>query len=234
MGKSTNYSDATKSEFSKLGQLLIQTADEAAFCLKALKSNLAEYDTRHGLFFLNTAKSYMRSDIRATKDMASELRHVADQIDKSETPSESEITAARSKIHAVSDAMIDLKKKARAYDRKNSLDDTSETSSVSEMSLSSVKTESEGSYIGDENRGESNAHSGIVRAADTVEAVVRLTLRHNFSGFSAVKHQIGLAEESLSPSFAESVMDTMASLTSSLKGEEKFASEGKQTKSLSV
>ncbi|KAF1776625.1 hypothetical protein GQ600_6321 [Phytophthora cactorum] len=190
-GQTTQLNDTAEQEFSKLEQLLIQTADEVSSCLKALKSNLSEYDKRHGLLFLNTSMSFMRSGIRAAKDIAAELKHVAHQIDKSEGPSESEITAARSKIHRVSDAMLNLRKTARAYDRKNHLESLSELKAEEGRSNQDYhKSESEGSWFSEES-----------------------------SGFSALKHQVSVAEEALSPSFVDHVMNTMASMSNSLKGE---------------
>ncbi|EGZ17210.1 hypothetical protein PHYSODRAFT_498700 [Phytophthora sojae] len=209
MGKSSTRNVAAEQEFSKLEHLLEQTADEIASCLKVLKTNLAEYDSRNGLLFANTSKSFMRSDIRAAKDVASELRHVADQISKSDAPSEWEITATRSKINAVFDALGQLKKTARAYDRKD-------------------KSKGIAGILGNALTGNNDS------ASDTVEAVVKRTLHDNFKGFSALKHQVLVAEESLSPSFAERVMDTVSSMTSSLKGEAEFAPEGIAKKSMSV
>ncbi|KAG7391005.1 hypothetical protein PHYPSEUDO_006140 [Phytophthora pseudosyringae] len=234
MGKSTQQNPAAEQEFSRVEQLLIQTADEASSCLKALKSSLSEYDKRHGLLFLNTAKSFMRSDIRAAKDKASELKHVADQIAKSETPSEWEITATRSKIHEVSDALINLKKTARSYDRKNHLENSSGTELKADERRSDIdKSESESSWFS-EDTGSDRSGSGLRGAGDTVEAVVRSTVRHNFSGFSALKHQVSVAEESLSPSFTDRVMNTMNSMSNSLKGSANFEPEDQDKKSMSV
>jgi hypothetical protein len=224
MGKSTERNVAAEQEFAKMAQLLTQTADEAVACLKALKSNLSEYDKRHGLLFLNTARSFMRSDIRAAKDATLELRHVAHRISKSLTLSEEEITAARSKIHEVADALNHLKKKGRAYDRKNHLDEGGLRSS------DSIKIESEGSWVSDDSKDISSG-SG---AADTVENVVRLTLRDKFSGFSALKHQVSVTEDSLSLSFTELVVSTVTSMTNSLKGDAFFEPEVKEKKSMSV
>ncbi|KAE8915819.1 hypothetical protein PF005_g22026 [Phytophthora fragariae] len=261
MGKSSTRNVTAEHEFSKLEHLLTKTAGEVVNCLKVLKTNLAEYDKRNGLLFINTSKSFMRSDIRAAKDMASELRHVADQIAKSDTPSEWEITAARSKINTVSDAMGELKKTARAYDRSdkskgitgilgnaltssnnsnnNSHTRGNETSESGLLGSSNTKTESEGSGFGEYSKGSDSEYSsgsgtGLPKASDTVEAVVKRALHDNFSGFSALKHQVLVAEKSLSPSFAERVMDTVSSMTNSLKEEANFAPEGKEKMSMSV
>ncbi|KAG3207231.1 hypothetical protein PC128_g243 [Phytophthora cactorum] len=229
MGKATQLNDTAEQEFSKLEQLLIQTADEVSSCLKALKSNLSEYDKRHGLLFLNTSMSFMRSGIRAAKDIAAELKHVAHQIDKSEGPSESEITAARSKIHRVSDAMLNLRKTARAYDRKNHLESLSELKAEEGRSNQDYhKSESEGSWFSEE------SGNAIGRATDRVELVLKSTIHNNFSGFSALKHQVLVAEEALSPSFVDHVMNTVASMSNSLKGEKIFEPQGREKKSMSV
>ncbi|KAF4315005.1 hypothetical protein BBO99_00009695, partial [Phytophthora kernoviae] len=233
MGKSINHNTAAEQEFAKLELLLAQTASDTVNCLKVLKGNLAEYDSRHGLHFVNTSKSFMRSDIRAAKDTASELRHVANQISKSKTPSESEITAARSKMNATSDALTDLKKIGRTYDEKNGKEkgitavidnmlvgkdskDKGKESKGGLFSSGNKKTESESSWFGsnnssnDDNSGIKHGEAGILGAADTVEAVVKSTLRDSFSGFSALKHQTSIAEKALSPSFVDRAKEAVA------------------------
>ncbi|GMF32268.1 unnamed protein product [Phytophthora fragariaefolia] len=244
MGKSSSSNITAEQEFSKLEQLLIQTAGEIARCLKTLKTGLAEYDRRHGLLFINTSKSFMRKNIRAAKDTASELRYVADQISKSEPPSESEITATRSKINEVSDALDNLKRTARAYDRKGKSDGIvgiaakalTGTKSDSNDGSNKATTTSEDSWLGDNSGSNSERSStdGISSTIDTVEVVVRLTLRNNFNGASALKHQVSIAEESLVPSFADHVMDAVNAMSNSLKGQTNFAPEGKEKKSLSI
>ncbi|KAG6594227.1 Uracil phosphoribosyltransferase [Phytophthora cinnamomi] len=234
--------------------MLTQTAGEVANCLKVLKTNLAEYDKRNGLLFINTSKSFMKSDIRAAKDLAFELLHVADPIVKSDTPSEWEITAARSKINAVSDALGGLKKTALSYDRKDSKPkviagipgnalsgnhcDDEQNSNKNSSSKDKSKSESEGSWLGEDSNGSDSKHnsgSGISIATDTLEALVLQTLHDNFNGSSALKHQVLVAERSLSPPFAERVMDTVNFMTNnSLKGNSNFAPEGKAKKTMSV
>ncbi|KAE9283656.1 hypothetical protein PR003_g27065 [Phytophthora rubi] len=88
-------------------------------CLKLLKKNLSNYDGHHGNHFVNTATSYMRSDMRAAKDTSADLNHVAHQINKSPRPSESEVTSARNMMGATNKAMNVLKTTARNYDQKN-------------------------------------------------------------------------------------------------------------------
>ncbi|KAH7488411.1 hypothetical protein PRIC1_007472 [Phytophthora ramorum] len=119
MGKSNDRNVTAEQEFASLEKVLNQTADDAARCLKLLKSNLSEYDSRHGNHFMNTATSYMRSDMRTAKDTASDLKHVAHEIHKSSQPSESEVVSARNMMGATAKAMDILKTTARNYDQKN-------------------------------------------------------------------------------------------------------------------
>ncbi|KAG6615517.1 L-threonine dehydratase biosynthetic IlvA [Phytophthora cinnamomi] len=199
MGKSTDRI-ATEQEFSKLELLLIQTADDAANCLKVLKGNLAEYGSRHGLRFVNTSKSILRGDIRAAKDTASELRNAANQIAERATPSESEVAAARSAMNATSDVMNELVAAGCTYD-KNNLKSRGIAGAMTDMLGGGNKDlgkRCEGEHVV-----EYTKRVGILRAPDTVEEVLASTMRDCFSGFSPLKLQISAAEESLSPLFAE-------------------------------
>ncbi|KAK1947194.1 hypothetical protein P3T76_001204 [Phytophthora citrophthora] len=119
MGKSNDRNITAEQEFASLEKVLNQTADDAARCLKLLKQNLSDYDSRHGNHFINTASSYLRSDMRTAKDTASDLKHVAHQINKSSHPSESEIHSARNSMGATAKAMDVLNTTARNYDQKN-------------------------------------------------------------------------------------------------------------------
>ncbi|KAG2768174.1 hypothetical protein JG687_00006042 [Phytophthora cactorum] len=206
MGKSIT----TDQEFSKLERRLSQTADDAVNCLKVLKGNLSEFDSRHKLFFVNTSKFYLRSDIRAAKDKASELRAAANQIAECESPSESEITASRSAMHATADALNELARAARTYDKKN-LKSKGITGVVTfliggkKQSKKESKMSKDNDPVGmDNNRVGSE---GILRAPDTVEEVVTSTLSDCFSGFMELQHQIATSEKSLSPLFAEGTND---------------------------
>ncbi|KAG1700802.1 hypothetical protein DVH05_011689 [Phytophthora capsici] len=197
MAKSTT----TQQAFAKLEQMMIQTADDAANCLKVLKGNLSDFDSRHKLILVNTSKFYLRSDIRAAKDTTSELRAAANQIAECESPSESEITAARSAMHTTAEAMNELARQARMYDKKN-LKSKGLTGVVSSL----LKGKKEKERVKDETPvGNNNGRvgsEGILRAPDTVEEVVTTTLGDCFSGFTALQHQIATAEKSLSPLFA--------------------------------
>ncbi|KAG7399777.1 hypothetical protein PHYBOEH_007940 [Phytophthora boehmeriae] len=238
MGKATHHNIAAQQEFAKLEILLAQTATDAINCLKVLKGNLAEYDSRHGLHFANTSKSFMRSEIRGAKDSASELRDVANQISKSKTPSEWEISAARSKMNATSDALTDLKKVARSYDEKNGkqkgitamidnvlVGNHSKEKESKDAFFNKGSKDKEGApgseWFGSSSNNNDINHggAGILGAADTVEAVVKSTLRDSFGGFSALKHQISTAEKSLSPSFVDRAKEAVAGMTSKLSGE---------------
>lgn len=120
MGKSDlHFTAEQEQEFSSLEKVLNQTADDASRCLKLLKKNLSEYDSRHGNHFINTAASYMRSDMRTAKDTADELKRVAHEINKSSQPSKTEIHSARNVMGATAKAMEVLSMTARNYDQKN-------------------------------------------------------------------------------------------------------------------
>ncbi|KAI9986609.1 hypothetical protein PInf_025562 [Phytophthora infestans] len=202
MGKSDT---SIAAEFFKLELLLIHTADDAIKCVKALKTNLAVFDSRHGLHFVNTSKSFMRGNIRTAKDAATELRLVADQIAKSKFLSDWEIAAARNKTNATADAMKELKKQARVYDEMNG-----KHNGISRI-IDNV-------LVRKREKKKSNQDDGVIAAIDTVDAVVKLTLRTTFSGFHALKRQISIAEKSVSPSLAERAKDVMEDVVIKIKG----------------
>ncbi|CAH0480987.1 unnamed protein product [Peronospora belbahrii] len=106
-------------EFDLLEMMLIRTADDAVRCLKLLKKNLSDYDNHHGNHFTNTAISYMRSDMRAAKDSASNLKHLAHQYRENPQPSELGVMSARSMGDVVARSMDALITTARNYDQKN-------------------------------------------------------------------------------------------------------------------
>ncbi|EGZ16602.1 hypothetical protein PHYSODRAFT_330667 [Phytophthora sojae] len=186
---------ATEQEFSKLEMLLVQTADDAVNCLKMLKGNIADYDSRHGLRFISTSKAFLRGDIRAAKDTTAE------------------ITVARSAMNATSDVMNDLAAAGRAYD-ENNLKSRGITGAVTDM-LSGGNNKGQKKKKGKGNQSVEDpkrvGSERILRAPDTVEEVVESTLRDCFSGFSALKLQVSVAEESLSPLFAERSNGSVAS-----------------------
>ncbi|KAG1711793.1 hypothetical protein DVH05_009036 [Phytophthora capsici] len=202
MGKSET---SIAAEFFKLELLLIQSADDARKAVKAVKANLAAFDSRHGLHFVNTSKAFMREDLRAAKDAASELRLVADQIAKSKLLSDWEIAAARNKMNATSEAMNELKKSARIYDEMNG-----KTKGITRI-IDNV-------LVGKHKMRGDNQDSSVLETIDTVDAVVKLTLRATFSGFGALKRQIAIADKSLSPSLVERARDVIGDVVIKLKG----------------
>ena len=187
-------------EFFKLELVLIQTADDAVTCMKTLKTNLSDFDIRHNLHVANTSKFFMRDSIRVAKDAASELNHVAEQIARSKCFADSEIAKARNKMNTLSDAMQSLKKAARIYDEMNG------RSRCITRIIDNVLV---GKY--------DNQDNNMPGSADTVEIVVRSTLRNYFNGFSALKHQITTAEKSLSPSLVQRAKDVVDDVVIKIK-----------------
>ncbi|KAE8884987.1 hypothetical protein PF005_g21099 [Phytophthora fragariae] len=268
--------------------MLNQTADDATRCLKQLKKNLSNYDGHHGNHFVNTATSYMRSDMRAVKDTSVDLKHVAHQIKKSPRPSEFEVTSARSMMGATKKAMNVLKTTARNSDQKNDrstdvkgvIDNVvggndhkdneakggglfgkdsndqdakhagllgkrvkekeKESKGVRSLFGKSDNKEKEpkgGGLIGKSDKDKDANHgggilgnkgghyhhhqhggSGILGRSDTVEELVKTTLRDNFN-VSALSHQIMIAEKSLSvsPSFVERAKEAVNEVKDKLK-----------------
>ncbi|KAF4150182.1 hypothetical protein GN958_ATG00603 [Phytophthora infestans] len=119
MGKHTDQKFATEEEFFKLEQVLNETADETANCLKLLKKHLSDYDSRNDNQSRNTAASFMRTDMRNAKDTASDLKHVAHEINRNQKPSKTEIASARNMMDSTARAIETLKTTARNYDREN-------------------------------------------------------------------------------------------------------------------
>ncbi|GMF13630.1 unnamed protein product [Phytophthora lilii] len=254
MGKAVERSIATEQEFSKLELLLFQTSNDATKCLKVLKGNLAEYDKRHGLRFLNTSRSFMRNDIRVAKDLASDLRHVATRIRKSKAPTESEINAARISMHETAEAMNDLKKAGHVYDQNNGVSggvtgildnvlggDNNDKQKESKGGLfgnndnKKKSDKSEGGFFGSgDKKTEARSSCGILKSADTVEAVVSTTLRDSFSGFNALKKQISATEKAVSPSLAERAKDAVVGVANKLTGDSSPSPTRKNKKSQSM
>lgn len=188
--------------FVNLNQLLVKTADDAANYLKVLKGNLSEFDSRHKLFLMNSSKFQLKGDIRAAKNTTSGLRGVASQIVKCEKPTELEVTAARSAMHTTVNALNDLARSARTFDKKDH-----KLTGVAVDLLYSVKgsTNEPNERKGDDLESleiKRTGSEGVLRAPDTAEEVVALTLGDCFSGFKELQHQIATAEKSLSPLFA--------------------------------
>ncbi|KAG6594344.1 E3 ubiquitin-protein ligase UPL1 [Phytophthora cinnamomi] len=206
MGKSAEHNATVDKEFASLEQVLIQTADDAATCLRLLKKNLSEYDSRHGNHFTNTAKSYMRSDIRNVKDISADLKHVAHQIKKSHKPSKSEVNSARNMMNATSKAMDVLKTTARNYDEKNGRS-------------TGVKGAIKNAIGKNDNDPVDNLGGGVLGSPDTVEALVKATIKDNFNT-NVLSNQITAAEKSLSsPSIVDRAKEVVHEVKDKLKGD---------------
>ncbi|KAL3660664.1 hypothetical protein V7S43_014418 [Phytophthora oleae] len=228
MGKSIERSIATKQEFSKLEFLLVQTATDVTKCLKILKRNLGKYDRRHGLHFRTTSKHFMRNDIRVAKDTTTDLRHVAKRISRSKSPTKSEINAARMGMNNTADAMNDLKQSGRIFDQNHGM--SGGVTGILGNILGNNDNEKEnkgGLFGGNEDSQKKNTSMGglfrskksILKSPDTVEEVVRSTLKDNFGGFSALKQQITATENALSPSIATRAKEAVVDVASKLVGD---------------
>ncbi|CAH0480992.1 unnamed protein product [Peronospora belbahrii] len=252
MTKFNDHNAAVEQEFALLEEVLNQTADDAVRCLKLLKKNLSDYDNHHGNHFINTAASYMRSDMRAAKDTAFNLKHVAHQVINSPQPSEMDIHSVRNIMSIVVKSMDALSTTARNYDQKNGrskgvkgvIDNASgkndrenheKDGGLFGQGHMNRNEEHAGRFgTGDERHMDANHgssllgkpdgvyyHQGgsdILSNSDTVEQLVKTTLRDNFSA-SALSHQITNAEKSLSPSFVERVKEVVHEVKDKLKGD---------------
>ncbi|KAL3660648.1 hypothetical protein V7S43_014403 [Phytophthora oleae] len=160
-------------EFSMLERLLLQTADDISKCLKVLKKGLGKFDSRNlpGFHYRSTSKYCLKVDIRVVKEMVSELRQVAKRISRSKSPSQSEVNAARISMNAAADALSDLNRAGQIYDENRGLD-------RQEAKMGDGKTS---------------------KNADTVETLVKSTLRENFTGFRHLEKQISIVEKALLP-----------------------------------
>ncbi|GMF51947.1 unnamed protein product [Phytophthora fragariaefolia] len=253
MGKAIEHSVTIEQEFLKLGLLLVYTANDATKCLKVLKANLAKYDKCHHSRFRNTSKYFMRSDIRVAKDMASDLRYVATRIRKSKRPTQSEVNAARMSMNATAEAMNDLKKAGHVYDQNSGVsagtpgimggilggkeenDKAKKGGLLRKSDKTKESTKSNGGLFGfGDNKVEARGSDGILKSPDTVEAVVRSTLRDSFSGFSALEAQISATEKALSPSLAERAKEAVADVANKLVGDSNPSPNGNDKKRLSL
>ncbi|KAE8893321.1 hypothetical protein PF003_g22630 [Phytophthora fragariae] len=206
MGKSADHIAAVEKEFASLEQVLVETADDAAACLRLLKKNLSEYDSRHGNHFVDTAKSYMRSDMRNVKDVSADLKHVAHQIKKSHKPSKSEVNSARNMMNATSKAFDVLKSTARDYDEKNGR-------------ATGVKGAIKHAMGKSDKDSVDTLGGGILGSPDTVEALVKKTIRDNFN-MNVLSYQVTAAEKSLSsPSIVDRAKEAVHEVKDKLKGD---------------
>jgi hypothetical protein len=239
MGKSTERDIAIEQEFSKLEMLLMHTSSDAVKCLKILKKNLGDFDKRHGRrHFRSTSKYLMQHDVRVAKDLAKDLGFVAKRIRKSKSPSTSEVDAARSSMNATADALNDLKTAARTYDQNygksggvtgildnvlgSDNDDHKESSKGGFFGSGKKKGKSQGGLFGRKSSpatDNNGVRGGILGSSDTVETVVKATLRDSFSGFSALKNQISATESALSPSVAVRAKEAVVEVANKLTGD---------------
>ncbi|KAF4138201.1 hypothetical protein GN958_ATG12626 [Phytophthora infestans] len=172
----TKRSIATNLEFSLLERLLNQTADDVSNCLKLLKKKLRKHDSRNlpGFHYRSTCKYCLKVDIRVVKEMISEMRQVAKRVSQNKIPTQSDINAARITANGTADALNDLVKAGRTYDQNRGRTDNE---------VQDKMAEGEGSR----------------EKAETVEALVKSTLRDNFMGFEALETQIAVVEKALLP-----------------------------------
>ncbi|KAL7681193.1 hypothetical protein Plhal304r1_c058g0144411 [Plasmopara halstedii] len=231
MGKSSDRHIASEGEFFKLGEVLEKTAKDTSTCLKLLKTHLSEYDSRNGNHFINTASSYMRSDMRTAKDMASELTHVGHRIASNHKPNKSEILSARNMKEATTKAIDSLKISARNYDRENGQRmGVKGTIDAVVGGHSDNKVEREGGLFNNMHGHETTNHhkgmfqtkddngGGIMGSSETVETLVTKILRDHFD-LSALEYQITAAEKSLSPSIVERAKEKIHDVKEKLTGD---------------
>ncbi|KAG1695822.1 hypothetical protein DVH05_019161 [Phytophthora capsici] len=218
MGKSIEHSIAVKQEFSKLEFLLVQSANDVTKCLKILKRNLAKYDRRRGLHFRSTSKYFMRNDIRVAKDTTTDLRHVAKRICRSKSPTKSEINAARMGMNNTADAMNDLKQSGRIFDQNHGV-----SGGVSGI-IDNILGNNDKDGLFTDNQKKNTPKRGFFRSKttsqsdgpNTVEEVVRSTLKDSFGGFSALKQQIIATDNVLSPSIATRAKEAVVGVANKL------------------
>ncbi|KAG2508778.1 hypothetical protein JM18_008960, partial [Phytophthora kernoviae] len=263
MGKSSDHHVAIEQEFASLEQLLNRTADDASICLRLLKNELSEYDSRHGNHFTNTAKSYLRSDMRTAKDTASDMKHVAHQINRTRSPSHSEVESARNMMDATAKAMDVLKTTARNYDQKNGKATGVKGTIENVVGKNDTNKDTKGGLLGNKDKderhgglfgsgekdkgekhggimgmgnkdkdekhggflgmgkdkdGHGNHGGGILGSSNSVESLVKSTLRDNFN-LSPLNHQINVAEKSLSPSIVDKAKVAIHDVKDKLTGD---------------
>ncbi|KAJ8524808.1 hypothetical protein ON010_g16308 [Phytophthora cinnamomi] len=148
----------------------------------------------------------MRSDIRNAKDISADLKHVAHQIKKSHKSSKSEVNSARNMMNATSKAMDVLKTTARNYDEKNGRS-------------TGVKGAIKNAIGKNDNDPVDNLGGGVLGSPDTVEALVKATIKDNFN-MNVLSYQITAAEKSLSsPSIVDRAKEVVHEVKDKLKGD---------------
>ena len=230
----SNHHAAVEDEFLKLEHVLNQTAGDTLACLKLLKKHLVEYDSRNSNHLSNTAKSYMKRDMRLAKDAASSLKHMADEMSKSRTSAKTEVSSTRNMMEAMEKAMETLKVTAHNYDKENKQSKGIKGTIDAAMGGHHHKDEKhdkkhekhglfgkedthkhkEGGLLGSDDKN----GGGILGSTDTVEGLVDKTLRDNFS-LTALDHQLTATEKALSPSMMERAKEKMHDVKDKLTGD---------------
>ena len=177
------YNATAAHEFAALATVLCCIADDAITCLKSLKKRLSDDDRRHGRRFVHSAVAYLRTDLRAAKDTASALQHVAHQLTTHWERSESATDAARDVMGRIAKAMDRLQTTAHQYDEEVV------------RRRQSPKRKADGRH----STGCGQTPESCGSCAETVEQLVKTIVRDSFN-ISALSHQITIANKSLSSS----------------------------------
>uniref|UniRef100_M4B691 Uncharacterized protein n=1 Tax=Hyaloperonospora arabidopsidis (strain Emoy2) TaxID=559515 RepID=M4B691_HYAAE len=183
-------------EFASLAKVLMLTADDAAKCLKALKTKLSEFDSLHHNHLLTGAKTYMQSDIRKAKYTSAELRSVAQQIHKNHyKPSKTGVKAAYSMMNSTAKSMGLLVVTAHNYDTKAE-HQLRRIKGADEVAADHKGDKGDQCDGRDNQAGYCSGNDTLQHSDDTVEMLVRTTLRHNFS-LNDLSYQASAAETAL-------------------------------------
>ncbi|KAG1684376.1 hypothetical protein DVH05_011405 [Phytophthora capsici] len=165
----TRRSVTLAQEFSMLERLLLQTADDVSKCLKVLKKSLGKFDSRNLPGF--HYRSTSKYCLKVDIRVVKEMVSELRQVAKRISKSKN---PSQSEVNAARMSMN------AAADALNDL--------------------SRAGQIYDENkRQETKMEAGGACQADTVEDVVKSTLRENFTGFSLLEKQISIVEKALLP-----------------------------------
>ncbi|KAE9000088.1 hypothetical protein PF005_g14788 [Phytophthora fragariae] len=167
----------------------------------------------------SASRFFMRSDIRVAKDLASDLRHVG-------------WTRLRSKQRNV---RRNLRHQDNLLGGKDENEKETKGGLFGKSNESTPSNKSTGGLFGAGDKNiESRSSGGTLKSADTVEAVVRSTLRDSFSGFSALENQILATETTLSPSLAERAKEAVVDVANKLVGDSSTSPIRQDKKSLSM
>ncbi|CAI5735794.1 unnamed protein product [Hyaloperonospora brassicae] len=181
-------------EFTSLAKVLVRTADDAATCLETLKKRLSEFDNLHHSHDLHAAKTYMQSDIRKAKYISAALKSVAQQIRQNlDRPSKTDVKAAYSMMNSTAKAMGFLVVTAHNYDLRMEQSErrVKDADKVAAHERDQRNERDEGG-----NPAEVCSADCLRHSDDTVEVLVRSTLRDNFS-LNGLSCQASAAENAL-------------------------------------